>query len=82
MFQYHPERLACVMWFVRNAERGKKQFSPVWSIVVRAELFSAFLHLLPPPAGSFGSSAARSSTLILRSAIAPTAAPTVVAAMS
>lgn len=53
------------------------QFLPVWSTAARGKLFSAFLHLLPPPAGNDGSIAAKSLTQTC-SASLQTAAPKVV----
>lgn len=68
----------CVYHSLRHIETSQwNQLSPVWSTTATVKLFFAFLHLLPRPAGSRGSSAARSSTLTLHSDVSGTAAPTV-----
>lgn len=85
MFWYHCVALCvsvCGLCVCVRERQTTNQLSPVWSTAARVKLFSAFLHRLPPPAGSDGSSAARSSTPALRSASSGTAAPTVASGKS
>lgn len=71
----------CELVYVRvrslcvSKRRVKKNNPPVWSTAAGGKLFSAFLHLLPPSAGSAGNSVAMS--LICHSDSLGIEAPTV-----